>query len=200
MTNGRGMCVQPSRRHRSEAGYTMIMFVMALAIMSIMMGAAVQAVSFQMQREREAELIFRGEQYVEAVRLYKKRFGRNPMQLKEMWEAKPRVLRKKWKDPMTDSEVWGLVFVGQEGQQVFTPGSARGTPTPTPTPPRGNTGGFGRPPQQVGPIAGVHSNSCDESIKIYDGRSKYCEWKFVLKQPTQGANARPTPPVNQGRP
>lgn len=188
---------------RGEAGYTMVMFVMALAVMSILMGTAVQAVSFQMKREREAELIFRGEQYVEAVRLYKKRFGRNPMQLKEIWEAKPRVLRKRWKDPMTDSETWGLVFVGQEGRPVFTPGSSRGTPTPTPTPRQTGAGSFGQPPQQVGPIAGVHSTSCEESIKVYDGRAKYCEWKFVLKQPTQvprgGGNLPTQPPGGGGR-
>jgi len=194
-----GRLVQGCRARTSEAGYTMVMFVMVLAVMAIMMGAAVQAVSFKMKREREAELIFRGEQYVEAIRLYKKRFGRNPMQLKEMWEAKPRVLRKKWKDPMTDSEVWGVVFVGQEGRPVFTPGGGmQTTPTPTPTPRRGGSGAgtFGQPPQQVGPIAGVHSNSCDESVKVYDGRTKYCEWKFVLKLPTQnaGGNPRQTPP------
>ena len=53
---------------RTDAGYTMVMFVIILALMAIMMGAAVQSVAFQMQREREAELVFRGEQYMEAIR------------------------------------------------------------------------------------------------------------------------------------
>ena len=45
--------------------------VSTIAIMSIMMTVAVQTVEFQMRREREAELIFRGEQYVEAIRVFK---------------------------------------------------------------------------------------------------------------------------------
>lgn len=94
----------------------MVMFVVIIAIMSIAMGVAVQTAEFQMRREREAELIFRGTQFIEAIRLYKTKYGRYPMQLKEIYEAKPRVIRKKWKDPITDSEDWGLIFLGQDGR------------------------------------------------------------------------------------
>ena len=41
-----------------EAGYTLAILVMVIAIMAIMMAAAVEIVSFQAQREKEAELIF----------------------------------------------------------------------------------------------------------------------------------------------
>jgi type II secretory pathway pseudopilin PulG len=114
------------------------MFVMVIAVMSIAMGVAVQTASFQMQREKEAELIFRGQQYIEAIRLYKTKYGRYPMQLKEIYEAKPRVIRKKWKDPITDSDDWGIVFLGQEGgaagqqgrrgQQLIAPGGVQRDP------------------------------------------------------------------------
>jgi type II secretory pathway pseudopilin PulG len=97
-----------------EQGYTMAALIMAIAVMAIMMGTAVQSVSFQAQREREAELIFRGEQYVEAIRLYKTRYGRFPMRIKEIWEADPKVIRRPFKDPITNSENWGIVFLGQE--------------------------------------------------------------------------------------
>ena len=165
-----------------------------------MMGVAVQTVTFQMQREREAELIFRGEQYIEAIRLFKTKYGRNPMTLKEIWEADPRVIRNKWKDPITDSYNWGLIFVGQEGRPVETggqvPGSSQMFPTPTPTPASGS-GGFGKSgqpgqavgPDAQGPIAGVHSTSCEDSIKLYEGRSRYCDWRFVLKDQQQGRPA-----------
>jgi type II secretory pathway pseudopilin PulG len=172
--------------HPSEAGYTLVIFVMVIAVMAIMMTVAVQTVSFQMQREREAELIFRGEQYVEGIRLFRQKYGRHPMRLKEMWEANPKVLRRKWKDPMTDSERWGLVFVGQEGQEIGAPGgpsSGRPAPTPSPTPMfemdrDKDPGGDG---ERVGPIIGVYSLACEPSIKIYEGRTSYCEWRFILK-------------------
>ena len=58
-----------------EAGYTLAIFVMVIAIMAIMMAAAVEIVSFQARREKEAELIFRGQQYVEGIRLYRQKNG-----------------------------------------------------------------------------------------------------------------------------
>ena len=199
-----------------DAGFTLAMFLIVIAVMSIMMGVAVQAVSFRMQREKEAELIFRGEQYVEAIRLYKQKYGRNPMRMKEIWEADPRVIRKRWKDPITDSLDWGVVFVGQGGRELV-PG---GGPVPTGTPQIG-AGGSQRPPQgsnpigatrgpdgeMIGPIQGVYSKSCEESIKVYKGRTSYCDWKFVLEEQQQGGpgapggqpgQAVPTPPTGPG--
>jgi type II secretory pathway pseudopilin PulG len=170
-----------------EAGYTLVAVVMLVAIMSIMMAVAVQTVSFQMQREREAELIFRGQQYVEGIRLYRQKFGRYPMRMKELWEADPRVLRQKWTDPITGSDQWGLVFLGQEGQQVggpggpTAPGQQRPQTTPTRTPTFGDRG-LGGGGEKIGPIVGVHSLSNDTSIKIYEGRTQYNEWKFVFKE------------------
>jgi type II secretory pathway pseudopilin PulG len=229
----------------NEAGYTLVMLVVIIAIMSISMGVAVQTASFQMQREREAELIFRGEQFVEAIRLYKIKYGRYPMRLKEIYEAKPRVIRKKWKDPITDSENWGLIFLGQEGgqlgqrgRQLAGPEAAAdddrqrsnlpiGTQPPTGGSPAGSEedavfgmrSGSGRAgdatglgavdaDRKVGPIVGVHSTSCEESIKIYEGRTTYCEWRFIYREPNQrgrgGGNVpgpqRPTPDLPFGVP
>jgi type II secretory pathway pseudopilin PulG len=214
------------RGRRAEAGYTLVMFIVIIAIMSIAMGVAVQTAEFQMRREREAELIFRGEQFVEAIRLYKIKYGRYPMQLKEIFEAKPRVIRKKWKDPITDSLNWGIVFLGQEGRrlgqggrQLLPPGAQAGDDragsspigTQTPFDDTGRTGseedpgGTGLPGtdapdanRMVGPIIGVHSTSCDESIKIYEGHTTYCEWKFIYREPQQprgGGQVTVQPPV-----
>ena len=33
---------------------------------------------------------------------------------------------------------------------------------------------------------GVHSRSCETSIKIYEGRSRYCDWKFMLREQPGG--------------
>jgi hypothetical protein len=160
---------------------------MIIAVMAIMMAVAVEIVSFQAQREREAELIFRGQQYVEGIRLYKQKYGRNPMRMKELWEANPRVLRQQWKDPITDSEEWGLVFLGQEGRELAVPGGRgrgrRPTPTRTPIFEREREGGAGG--EKVGPIIGVYSLSTDQSIKIYEGRTQYDEWKFTLEDVEQ---------------
>jgi len=163
-----------------EAGYTLAILVMVIAIMAIMMAAAVEIVSFQAQREKEAELIFRGQQYVEGIRLYRKKYGRYPMRMKELWEADPKVLRRKWTDPITGSDNWGIVFQGQEGRELTVPPQAgRGaTPTRTPVFERGREDEG----EKVGPIIGVYSKSTETSIKVYEGRTQYDMWKFVLQE------------------
>ncbi len=195
---------------RGEGGYTLVIVVLTVAIMSIMMAVAVQTVEFQMRREREAELIFRGEQYVEAIRLFKIKYGRNPMQLKELWEANPKVMRQKWKDPMTDSEEWGLIFLGQEGRRIGPESAFPGTPVPTETVTHQGTksltgdqpfGGPGQGGEKIGPIVGVRSTVCEDSIKIYEGRSNYCEWQFVHRERGRGlGTTKPLVPPGQQPP
>jgi type II secretory pathway pseudopilin PulG len=157
---------------------------MVIAIMAIMMAAAVEIVSFQAQREKEAELIFRGQQYVEGIRLYRQKYGRYPMRMKELWEADPKVLRKKWTDPITGDDKWGVIFQGQEGRELTVPQTGpRPTPTRTPVFERQREGEG----EKVGPIIGVHSLSTDTSIKVYEGRTQYNMWKFVLEEQGRAA-------------
>lgn len=178
-------------RRAAERGFTLAAVVVIMAVMAIMLTVAVQAVTFQRQREKEEELIFRGKQAVEAIRLFRARNGRFPLALEELVEADPRVLRKPWADPITGTADWVPVFLGQEGQ-VVAGGPAGGREVPkegTPAP-----DGEAR-----GPIIGVHSRSCQDSIKVYDGRTRYCDWKFVLDPQRQGGGGgtpvQPTVPT-----
>ena len=66
------------------------------------------------QREKEAELIFRGEQYRDAIASYYKKEQRYPRALTELLEDKRypmpvRHLRKLYRDPMTGQDEWALV-------------------------------------------------------------------------------------------
>lgn len=193
----------PDRR-RTSAGYTMVFIVVALAVMAIMTTVAVQTASFQKRRENEEELIFRGQQIVEGIRLFRARHGRFPVVLEELVTIKPKVLRKAWKDPITGEQDWVPVFLGQDGAppggRPGAPGG-RGAPGASPTPAPTPAGGGDAPMPKTdarGPIIGVHSRSCDESIKVLDGRTRYCDWKFVFEtrpqtgQPPQGGQPQPT--------
>jgi type II secretory pathway pseudopilin PulG len=161
--------------------------------MAIMLTVAIQSVSFQKQRENEEELIFRGGQYVEGIRLFRARNGRFPLSLDELHKAKPRAMRKEWKDPMTGKADWRPVFFGQDGQGV-TPPVPGGAATPTPQPTPQATPGLGPGGQpQGGPIVGVASQSCKDSIRVLDGRSRYCDWKFVF-DPNKQTPGGPKPP------
>jgi hypothetical protein len=113
------------------------------------------------------------------------------MRMKELWEAKPKVLRQKWTDPITGSDKWGIIFQGQEGGELTVPGGQGPRPTATRTPvferQRENEG------EKVGPIVGVHSLSTETSIKVYEGRTQYNMWKFIFKEQTRGAVDDETP-------
>ena len=172
-------------RSRSRArGYTMVALLIGIAILMIGIAAVLPLASTQAQRDKEEELIFRGQQYVEGIRIFRKRFGRAPNSLKEMYEVRPRSLRKLWKDPITDSNDWGLVTQATTTaiRPPNPPGGPRMTPTPTPTP--APTRGFGGKddsgtPNVPLPIIGVYSKSTKKSIRVYDGRDTYNEWRFT---------------------
>lgn len=178
---------------RAEGGFTLAAMVVTLAIMAVFLTVAVQTATFQRKREMEEELIFRGQQMVEGVRLFRARFGRFPLSLEEMYKAKPRCLRKKWVDPITGKANWVPIFLGQDGQ-AGTPGRPGGPPVaPTPTP-RGGFGGGVPSPEARGPIIGVASRSCESSIKLFEGRARYCDWKFVFDPQRQGKGGIQPPP------
>jgi type II secretory pathway pseudopilin PulG len=178
-----------SRDRVKERGFTMVAVIVIMAIMAIFLTVAVETVSFQQRREKEEELIFRGNQIVEAIRLFRARNGRFPLALDELVKAKPRVLRKVWADPITGKPDWEPVFFGEEGTNVGAggKGTAPPQPTPGPTPAAG---------AKTGPIIGVHSRSCADSIKVFEGRTRYCEWKFYFdpNRKTGVALPGPSPP------
>ena len=187
-------------RWRGESGFTLAAVVILMAVMAVMLTVAVQTVSFQKRRENEEELIFRGNQIVEAVRLFRSRHGRFPSSLVELARANPRVLRKIWSDPITGKPDWVPVFLGQEGTPVG--GGPGGGAPPTPTRRPGATAGV--PPRAfprtdaTGPVVGAHSRSCETSIKVFNGRTRYCDWKFVFNpQATPGGGGRPAPPPSR---
>ncbi|HSU82366.1 MAG TPA: hypothetical protein VLR69_08085, partial [Thermoanaerobaculia bacterium] len=101
------------RSRGGEAGYNMVMLIVALTVLNIMIAAMLPLMSTEIQREKEEELVFRGFQYAEAIRIFKLRFQRFPNKLEELIEIKPRCIRQLWKDPMTEDGKWGLIFQGQ---------------------------------------------------------------------------------------
>jgi type II secretory pathway pseudopilin PulG len=168
-----------------ESGFTLAGLFVVMAVMAILLTVAVQSASFQAQREKEEELIFRGQQAVEAIRLFRARNGRFPLTLEELVKAKPRVLRKPWADPMTGAPDWVPIYMGEQGTTL-----AGGQPAPTPT--RG-PGASRQPAGSRGPIVGVRSRMCTDAIKVYEGRTKYCEWKFFFDPQKLAQPGQPKP-------
>ena len=57
-------------RRRSEGGYTLVALLALMTVLALFAMAAAPSVQQQMQREREQEAIFRGEQVADAIREY----------------------------------------------------------------------------------------------------------------------------------
>jgi type II secretory pathway pseudopilin PulG len=140
----RGRRPDPRPRGRSgEAGYNMVMLIMAITVLNIMVAAVLPLMSTDIQRQKEEELVFRGFQYAEAIRVFQKRFGRYPVKLTELLEMKPRSIRQLWTDPMTKDGKWGLIFQNQGGPLTAQPTGGVNPPVGAP----GDTGGgFGPTP------------------------------------------------------
>ena len=108
--------VRSPRGRPGRGGYTLVALLVGMTVASILIAAVLPLASAQAQRDREAELIFRGLQYAEGIRVFRRRFGRYPNTLQELLEAKPRSVRKLWKDPMTPDGTWGIVSL--EGSPI----------------------------------------------------------------------------------
>jgi type II secretory pathway pseudopilin PulG len=168
------------RRTAAEAGYNLVVLVIAISVMSIMLAAMLPLASTAIRRDKEEELIFRGLQYAEALRVYQIRFQQPPTKLEQLLEVKPRCIRKLWKDPMTDDGKWGILYAGQ-GEPLVNQGQGPGTSKEEPEKEGGakKPGGKKEDPVQVGPIVGVYSKSSKKSILIFMGKERYDEWRFT---------------------
>ncbi len=211
--------VAPVRRRRrvaapAAAGFSMVLLIMSITVLSIMLAAALPRWSAMIQRDKEEELIARGWQYVEAIRVFQKRFQRYPTTLDELIKVKPRCIRQLWKDPMTDDGRFVPIFLGQGSQLTPIPGLGQpglgttpGQPQPgtglnpgQPNPPPGtaqdpnNPQDPANPVLAAGPIVGVHSRSTQKSFLVFFGHEHYNEWEFRLdlltRPPVQTAGAR----------
>ncbi len=102
-----------------ERGHLMVGLVAAVAIMMILSLVAEQLWKDVLRRDREAEMIFRAQDIVRALRRYRvDNGGKLPLELKAMMEPGPRgsyYLRKLWKDPLVKDGKWGLLYASPQG-------------------------------------------------------------------------------------
>jgi type II secretory pathway pseudopilin PulG len=171
---------------KDEKGYAMAALIVGMAVMAILMTAAMPVWKHLAQREKEEELVFRGEQYAHAIGLFQRRTANAyPPNLDVLVQQK--LLRKKYKDPITGDDFVPIAQSQQAGRG--NQGGQQGAAQPG----RGQQAGPGTgapgQPTVVGGIVGVTSKSTDESIRLYKGRSHYNEWAFIYTPPAQAPGA-----------
>ena len=189
---------------RSEPGYAMAGLLVAIGIMSILMAVAMPAWRTLAKREKEAELLFRGQQYTRAIDLYQRRFpGAYPTDLEMLVEE--RFLRRLYPDPMTGepfrilTQGSAVAAAGEAAAEADETGGGPRTSGPrraaanlssaarsgvvagragrvSPGPFSGTLGGED---DEMGGIVGVVSRSTEESLRDYNGATRYDQWLFV---------------------
>lgn len=150
-----------SARHshrRGQRGFGYLLVLFALAAMGLLLGSAGQVWHTAAQREKEAELLFIGNQFRQAIGSY---YASSPdatkdypLKLEDLLEDQRfpvphRHLRQLYRDPITGSAQWGLVKVGDR-------------------------------------IAGIHSLSESQALKTafvgpdstFSGATRYEQWVF----------------------
>jgi type II secretory pathway pseudopilin PulG len=107
----------PTRTCKRQSGFTLLVLLFLIAGFGVAMAALGTLWQTHVQREREAELLFIGDQYRQALESY--RASRNageastPKTLESLLEdyrdlRLKRHLRKLYRDPITGSDDWGL--------------------------------------------------------------------------------------------
>jgi len=148
-----------SPKRAGEGGFTYIWLLAAIAIIAVGLAAIGEVASTTAKREREAELLFVGDQFARAIAEYHASSPgapKYPQKLEELladnrYPNARRYLRRVYPDPMSGRADWGLV--------------------------RGPGGG----------IVGVHSQSMERPLKIanfpqgyesFAGATVYSAWRF----------------------
>ena len=191
----------------------MAALLVAMSIMAIMMTVVMPVWKHAAQREKETELVFRGQQYVHAIGMFQRKYANAyPPNIDVLVEQ--RFLRKKFKDPITNDD-FAIIPVGQgapgtgqqgAGQRGSAASTGRGVQTAPPTTGARGISPIGTPSSGAGTtagISGVTSKSKDQSIRLYNGRGHYNEWAFVYTPQIQapGAGAPGTAaPGQRGQP
>jgi type II secretory pathway pseudopilin PulG len=97
------------RARRKDSGYMLLLLMVAVAMLTITMLGVARNYRREIQRDREVEMIHRGEQYARAVQRYYRKYGTYPTSIEQLLGVNNiRFLRKKYKDPMSPDGEWKL--------------------------------------------------------------------------------------------
>jgi type II secretory pathway pseudopilin PulG len=187
--------VTPRAHPEGERGFSLVIVLGGITVMMILLGAAVPTWRYIMQDDREQELFFRGDQIARAVEEYQRKNGNAfPPSFEVL--VKGKFLRREYKDPMVKGGKWRIVRPGEAVAATPTTsgtGARTGSTTTTTTT---IPSAFGPPGgTSVGVIAGVVSTSHENSLRLFNGRTRYDQWIFLAGQPRLlGKNKGPNVP------
>lgn len=205
----------------SDRGSILAAVMAAIAVTAILSGVAVQEWADVVRRDKEAEMIFRGEEISRGIRKYRRDRGALPNEFKQLIEPGSRgqyFLRHLYKDPLVPDGKWGMLYAGPGGGVVDpnlsdAPDAASmlgvGADDPNALQRPGLTKVTGTDEYAGGatlaglPIAGVRSLAKGTPFRHYREKDQYSEWQFTvfdLDAPPGSGQGQPGQPGQPGRP
>jgi hypothetical protein len=161
------------------------MVIFMVATMLLLTTTAALRIDTEGRRDREAELVWRGEQYKSAIRMYFRKFGHPPTKVDDLVKLTNgvRFLRQAYTDPMNkDDGSWRFIYLGPGGQLI---GSLRHTsllqlvagapPIPGTAPASGSAA------NSIG-VAGTTGQTGQQSTSLFDSQPQ------SLQGPVIGGN------------
>jgi type II secretory pathway pseudopilin PulG len=145
-------------RGENQRGFTYVGLLVAVAILGIMLAGAGSLWSFAARREKEAELLFIGHQFRNAIARYYAAGGfRYPRELQDLLDddrsAVPRhFVRRIYRDPMTGEADWQVIRAADGGVMGIASSS------------------------KAKPIKQANFDLFDAGFKDKDC---YCDWEFL---------------------
>jgi type II secretory pathway pseudopilin PulG len=171
--------IEAGRRHAAR-GFALVMVLVAVAVLSLATLVPLRNEQQAMQRERERELLFIGEQFRQAIASYAAAspggVTQFPKALADLLEDKrfpfaKRHLRRLYVDPMTGAADWALIK--EQGAIVGVASSSARVP--------------------------LKRNGFALSDQEFAAAATYADWKFIRPQGAGGgAAAAPTAPAAGG--
>jgi hypothetical protein len=108
-------------RRPSQSGYAYLMALLMIVAMFAASTVFLENALMESRRRREAEMIWRGNQYVRAIRLYFHKTGHYPQDLDALKKGLPQLhfLRQAYKDPINTTDgSWRFIYVNAAGQII----------------------------------------------------------------------------------
>ncbi len=112
----------PVRGRSDESGYAYLMALFMVLMVIVGSIVVLTNAATQGQRQRENEMMWRGNQYVRAIKLYYRKTGHYPQNLDDLQKGVANVhfLRQAYKDPMNKNEdgKWRFIYTNATGQII----------------------------------------------------------------------------------
>jgi hypothetical protein len=108
-------------RGSRESGFAFLLALVAIIVMVALTATVLEIGATQNRRAHEEEAIWRGQQYVRAIRLYYHKTGKYPQTIDDLTKGLPELhfLRQQYKNPMDPGEgAWRFIYVNQAGQII----------------------------------------------------------------------------------